>query len=73
MFHKRNALLIIWIIAAACVMPLHPAHAYIDPGTGSYVLQILIGIFFGASYAIIRFWKSIVNLFKKIFRKKDNK
>lgn len=69
MFYKKNTLLILWIILAASFMPIHPAHAYIDPGTGSYVLQILIGIFFGASYAIIRFWKSIVNLFKKILGK----
>ncbi|NOT24455.1 MAG: hypothetical protein HOP16_00010 [Acidobacteria bacterium] len=34
--------------------------AYIDPGTGSYVLQIAMAGLLGAGYAIRRFWASIV-------------
>lgn len=33
--------------------------AYIDPGTGSYVLQIAMAGLLGAGYAIRRFWASI--------------
>lgn len=35
------------------------AHAYIDPGTGSYVLQLLIGGILGASLAFKGFWRHL--------------
>jgi molybdate-binding protein len=35
------------------------AHAYLDPGTGSYVFQVLIGALLGAAVAIKVFWKRI--------------
>jgi len=44
------------------------AYAYLDPGTGSYILQILIATFFGILYVMKRYWYRIksfmVNLFK---------
>jgi hypothetical protein len=35
------------------------AYAYLDPGTGSYILQILIAAFFGTLYALKRYWHQI--------------
>jgi hypothetical protein len=35
------------------------AHAYIDPGTGSYLLQFAIGAAFAAAFAIKAFWGKI--------------
>jgi hypothetical protein len=35
------------------------ANAYVDPGTGSYVFQVLIGIFLGAAVAVKVFWRRI--------------
>ena len=35
------------------------AHAYIDPGTGSYLLQMLVASFFGAVFALGVFWRSV--------------
>ncbi len=34
-----------------------PAHAYVDPGTGSYVFQLIIGALLGAGVAIKMYWK----------------
>jgi hypothetical protein len=47
----------------------HPAYCYIDPGTGSYVLQILIAAFLGVTFAIKMFWQRIKSFFSGIFRK----
>ena len=33
--------------------------AYIDPGTGSYLLQMALAGLLGAGYALRRFWASI--------------
>jgi len=36
------------------------AHAYIDPGTGSYMFQVVIGALLAAAVAIKIWWKKIV-------------
>jgi hypothetical protein len=33
-----------------------PAHAYLDPGTGSFVLQMLFAAVIGALFAIKSYW-----------------
>ena len=35
------------------------AHAYIDPGTGSYLLQIIAAAVLAGIFVIKSFWKSI--------------
>lgn len=37
---------------------------YIDPGTGSYVMQLLIAGLVGGIYAIKTYWKTIVSYVK---------
>ena len=48
-----------------------PAHAYIDPGTGSYLLQVTLAIVFAAVFTIKHYFQRIKNLLKRN-RKKDN-
>ena len=43
------------------------AHAYIDPGTGSFLLQILIAALVGTALSVKIFWNKVKNLFKKLF------
>lgn len=40
------------------------AQAYVDPGTGSYVLQLLIAGFLGALFALKVFWHKMIGFFK---------
>jgi hypothetical protein len=42
-----------------------PAHAYVDPGTGSFVLQIIIGSVASAYVAVKMFWGRIRGRSKK--------
>ena len=44
-------------------------YGYIDPGTGSYVVQILIAAFVALSVGIKVFWKNIKQFFGKLFTK----
>ena len=47
------------------------AFAYLDPGTGSIILQALLGaIAAGLSYCAF-YWNKVKNFFKKIFKKKE--
>jgi hypothetical protein len=41
------------------------AAAYIDPGTGSYVLQIAIAFLVGLAFSVKVFWKKISAFLRK--------
>ena len=52
----------IWILVfAGCffLLSLPVADAYVDPGTGSYVFQLLVGALLGAAVALKVFWRRI--------------
>ncbi len=44
-----------------------PALAYVDPGTGSFIFQILIAFGLSAAFAVKMYWKKL----KSFFTKKD--
>ncbi len=46
------------------------AHAYLDPGTGSYLIQIIIASVAGAGYFLKINWGKIKDIFSKKSRKK---
>ena len=52
------------------LMSNHHLFAYIDPGTGSFITQIVIAAFVGSSLAVKIFWGRIKLYFKGIFGKK---
>jgi hypothetical protein len=41
------------------LMPAWPAAAYLDPGTGSLILQSIIGALAGAMVAVHVYWRRI--------------
>ena len=45
------------------------AHAYLDPGTGSYVVQLLIGTVLGGLFAVGMFWRRVVAYIKRLFKR----
>ena len=49
---------------------LQDAFAYLDPGTGSYVFQVLVAAFIGGLFTIKIFWQKIKNFFSNHFSKK---
>jgi hypothetical protein len=42
---------------------------YLDPGSGSFILQILIATLVGSLFLIKTYWKKLQAFFKKIFSK----
>ena len=48
------------------------AYAYLDPGTGSIILQAIVGAFAAFFSTLYIFWEKVKIFFKKVF-KKDNK
>ena len=45
--------------------------AYIDPGTGSYILQLILGVLLGIVFAVKSFWYRIRSFFYSLLSKKD--
>lgn len=54
---------------SALILPL-PVQAYLDPGTGSYIIQLLIGALLGGGYVLKNYWKEINSKFRQ-FNKKN--
>jgi len=44
-----------------------PLDAYLDPGTGSIILQAVIGVAVGGLFAIGLFWSRVKTFFKNLF------
>ena len=57
------ALLVLLIFA-------RPAYGYIDPGTGSFVVQILIGTALGCLLAVKMFWRQLKGFIKRLWGRK---
>ena len=54
---KKATIITLTLIFVLCV-PAY-AYAYLDPGTGSYFIQIIIATLLGAMYAIKHYWYKI--------------
>ena len=48
------------------------AYAYLDPGTGSFILQAIIGFLAAISAGFLYYWTKVKNFFIKLFKKKNN-
>ncbi|MDP3982669.1 hypothetical protein COW99_01695 [Candidatus Roizmanbacteria bacterium CG22_combo_CG10-13_8_21_14_all_38_20] len=57
-------MLLLLLTLSVLLFPEH-AHAYLDPGTGSYVFQILIASIIGGAVVFKSGWSKIVELFKR--------
>jgi hypothetical protein len=63
----------LFLIVALQVTLSQNAFAYVDPGTGRYIFQVLIAAFIGGLFAIKMFWQKIKNFFSSfnnLFSKK---
>ena len=48
------------------------AYAYLDPGTGSFILQAIIGFLAVISAGFLYYWTKVKNFFIKLFKKNNN-
>jgi hypothetical protein len=55
----KLAVLCLWVL----LFLTRPAHAYLDPGSGSMVLQLLLGGVAAVGVVIKLFWHRILNIF----------
>ncbi|MBI4925834.1 MAG: hypothetical protein HY843_07920 [Bdellovibrio sp.] len=48
----------------------YDSYAYLDPGTGSYLLQIILGTLFATFFTLKLYWRKIKAYFQEKFIKK---
>jgi hypothetical protein len=71
MNRRAQTILRVSFLAAVCSTTAAPAWAYIDPGTGSLLLQGLLGSLAIAGAAIAQFRSQIARYLSKLKRKRE--
>lgn len=62
---RQGALGAVALMIAATAIIAEPAHAYLDAGTGSMIIQGIVAVCIGASLALRTYWRRIRNLFRR--------
>ncbi len=55
----------ILLLLSAIVVLEKDAYAYLDPGTGSMMLQMLVAGLLGLAFTLKTYWQRIISYFKK--------
>lgn len=63
-----------WLLPTIFLLSLlvRPVYAYIDPGSGSYLFQIMLASLVGAVFAVKTYWVRIKEIVRKIFHKESS-
>jgi len=59
---------IIYILILTLIFTARPAYAYLDPGTGSYLFQIILAGLLAGSYFFRDKLKKVFNFFSKMLK-----
>ncbi len=57
---------------AGFLAPILRPQAYLDPGSGSFLIQLLIAGLVGAGFLVKVYWKKIKGLFSRSTAKKED-
>ncbi len=57
------------LVAMLALIATGRAEAYVDPATGSFVLQMVIAGFVGAVFALKLFWHRLVGTISNLFKR----
>jgi len=60
-------------LARGLASPHLSGHAYLDPGSGSFIFQLLLAALVGAAFLIKVYWTKIKSFFGRIFRREESK
>lgn len=61
---KSNLFFFAFLVFNLVLLGTQNVYAYLDPGTGSYLMQVIIGVILGGGVALKLGWKRIMDRFK---------
>ena len=64
---------LIFLIFIVFIVPINNSNAYIDPGTGSFIIQAILAVIATIGATISATYINFKNLIRKIFKKKNKK
>ena len=59
---KHSSGWVLLLVGFLLVFPIPRAHAYLDPGTGSFMLQLGLGALFGVLFTLKGLWGRITGV-----------
>ncbi len=65
----RKTIWLVLLFGAGSLLFPGRAQAYIDPGTGSYVLQMAVAGLLTTAYVVKLYWRKIIQALRSPFRK----
>jgi len=61
------------ILLLFLVLEPFPVHAYLDPGTGSFIIQVAIAAIASISFTLRIYWKKLAIWLSGIFKSRNKK
>jgi len=59
------------IVALAMLLTPIQAHAYLDPASGSLIIQVLVASVLGFIVGFKRIWFAITDFFRRLFKRQS--
>jgi ribose/xylose/arabinose/galactoside ABC-type transport system permease subunit len=60
------------LAASILSAPIESSNAYLDPGSGSFLLQILLAALLGGLFVLRSYWGKVKTFFANLFSKEEN-
>ena len=70
MEYFRRSVILSVLVFLACFIFSEKAYAYLDPGTGSYILQLILAGLLGALFMVKTYWRNIKSFIFNIFSRR---
>ena len=70
--HNRPVVPVLVLVLLISPIMLQSAYGYLDPGTGSYIIQLLVGGLLGGLFAIGLFWRRVIAFVKRLFKPRND-
>lgn len=58
--------LAVLLLAGAYALVPETAHAYLDPGSGSYIFQMILAVLVSAVFALKVYWKKLTSFLSQL-------
>ncbi len=64
---RRRIGMVLYLALMFSIIAIAPAHAYIDPGSGSLIIQVLVGAAVASALTIRLAWRRVRDFFSGLF------